>query len=184
MKVVLTQMACNYAAEYGGHSLADLEIPDNRLDFTVTFNELLGVPPARNLKSKTVQTGRELFYQLQCQQCHRPSYVTDENYPVKELAKQTIWPYTDLALHDMGDGLADGVHEFNASGREWRTAPLWGIGLQKYKTGQQRFLHDGRARTISEAILWHGGEAEPAKQAYLVLTKQQRDALVKFVKAI
>ena len=179
-----TQMACNYAAEYGGHSLADLEIPDNRLDFTVTFNELLGVPPARNLKSKTVQAGRTLFYQLQCQQCHRPSYVTDENYPVKELAKQSIWPYTDLALHDMGAGLADGVHEFSANGREWRTAPLWGIGLQKYKTGQQRFLHDGRARTISEAILWHGGEAEPAKQAYLVLTKQQRDALVKFVKAI
>ena len=179
-----TQMACNYAAEYGGHSLADLEIPDNRLDFTVTFNELLGVPPARNLKNKTVQAGRKLFYQLQCQQCHRPSYVTDENYPVKALAKQTIWPYTDLALHDMGDGLADGVHEFNASGREWRTAPLWGIGLQKYKTGQQRFLHDGRARTISEAILWHGGEAGPAKQAYVALNKQQRDALVKFVKAI
>jgi len=179
-----TQVACNYASAYGGHSLADLEIPDNRLDLTVTFNELLGVPPARNLNNKTVQAGRATFYQLSCQQCHTPSYVTDENYPVKELAKQTIWPYTDLALHDMGEGLADGVYEFNANGREWRTAPLWGIGLQKYKTGQQRFLHDGRARTISEAILWHGGEAEPAKKAYLALTKQQRDALIQFVKAI
>ncbi|KGJ94954.1 di-heme oxidoredictase family protein [Colwellia psychrerythraea] len=179
-----TQVACNYAAKHGGHSLADLEIPDNRLDFTVTFNEFLGVPPARNLQSETVQRGRALFYQAKCQQCHIPSYVTDENYPVKALAKQTIWPYTDLALHDMGEGLADGVYEFNASGREWRTAPLWGIGLQQYKTGQQRFLHDGRARTISEAILWHGGEAEPAKQAYVALNKQQRDALVKFVKAI
>jgi len=179
-----TQVACNYAAEYGGHSLADLEIPDNRLDLTVTFNELLGVPPARKLLSKTVQAGRTLFYQARCQQCHTPSYITDENYPVKELAKQTIWPYTDLALHDMGEGLADGVYEFNANGQEWRTPPLWGIGLQQYKTGQQRFLHDGRARTISEAILWHGGEAEPAKQAYIALTKQQRDALVKFVKAI
>jgi CxxC motif-containing protein (DUF1111 family) len=179
-----TQTACNYAAEYGGHSLANLEIPDNRLDLTVTFNELLGVPPARNLQSETAQMGRTLFYQAKCQQCHTPTYITDENYPVKELAKQTIWPYTDLALHDMGEGLADGVYEFNANGREWRTAPLWGIGLQQYKTGQQRFLHDGRARTINEAILWHGGEAELAKQAYMALNKKQRDALVKFIKAI
>ena len=179
-----TQVACNYATEYGGHSLADLEIPDNRLDLTVTFNELLGVPPARSLPSKIVQEGRTLFYQAKCQQFHTPSYITDENYPVKALAKQTIWPYTDLALHDMGEELADGVYEFKANGQEWRTPPLWGIGLQQYKTGQQRFLHDGRARTISEAILWHGGEAEFAKQAYMALTKQQRDALVKFVKAI
>lgn len=179
-----TQVACNYASEYGGHSLVDLEIPDNRLDLTVTFNELLGVPPARNLQSKTVQAGRTIFYKLNCQQCHSPSYVTDEAYPVKALAKQTIWPYTDLALHDMGDGLADDVYEFDANGREWRTAPLWGIGLQQDKTGQQRFLHDGRARTISEAILWHGGEAESSQKAYIALTKQQRDALIKFIKAI
>lgn len=178
------QVACNYAAEYGGHSLADLEIPNNRLDLVVTFNELLGVPPARKLQSKTVQVGRSIFYQLNCQQCHTPSYVTDEAYPVKALAKQTIWPYTDLALHDMGEGLADGIYEFNANGHEWRTAPLWGIGLQQKITGQQRFLHDGRARTISEAILWHGGEAEPVKKAYVALTKQQREALIQFVKAI
>ena len=179
-----SQIACGLASEYGGHSLADLEIPDNRLALTVTFNEFLGVPPARNLQSKTVRAGRDIFYQLNCQQCHTPSYVTDANYPVKALAKQTIWPYTDLALHDMGEGLADGVNEFIASGREWRTAPLWGIGLQENKTGQQRFLHDGRARTINEAILWHGGEAEAAKQKYKTLTKLQRSALVKFVKAI
>lgn len=179
-----TQMACNYASEYGGHSLADLEIPDNRLDLTVSFNEFLGVPPARNLQSKSVQAGRTLFYQLNCQQCHTSSYITDESYPVKALANQTIWPYTDLALHDMGEGLADGVYEFEANGREWRTAPLWGIGLQHLTTGQQRFLHDGRARTINEAILWHGGEAESIKKAYTELTKPQRDALIKFIKAI
>lgn len=179
-----TQMACNYASEYGGHSLADLEIPDNRLDLTVSFNEFLGVPPARNLQSKSVQAGRTLFYQLNCQQCHTSSYITDESYPVKALANQTIWPYTDLALHDMGEGLADGVYEFEANGREWRTAPLWGIGLQHHTTGQQRFLHDGRARTINEAILWHGGEAESIKKAYTELTKPQRDALIKFIKAI
>jgi CxxC motif-containing protein (DUF1111 family) len=84
----------------------------------------------------------------------------------------------------MGEGLADGVYEFEASGREWRTAPLWGVGLQKNNTGQQRFLHDGRARTINEAILWHGGEAKSSKQTYLKLTKKQREDLIKFIKAI
>jgi CxxC motif-containing protein (DUF1111 family) len=178
------QVACQSAVKHGGHSIDNLEIPDNRFDLTVTFNELLGVPPARQLASKQVQAGRKVFYQSQCQQCHTPSYVTDPNYPVKALANQKIWPYTDLALHDMGEGLADGVYEFEASGREWRTAPLWGIGLQKNNTGQQRFLHDGRARTINEAILWHGGESESSKQTYLKLTKKQRDALIKFIKAI
>ena len=178
------QVACQSAVKHGGHSIDDLEIPDNRFDLTVTFNELLGVPPARRLASKVAQAGRKVFYQSQCQQCHTPSYVTDPNYPVKALANQKIWPYTDLALHDMGEGLADGVYEFEASGREWRTAPLWGIGLQKINTGQQRFLHDGRARTINEAILWHGGEAESSRQTYLKLTKKQRDDLIKFIKAI
>ncbi len=178
------QVACKSAVQYGGHSLDNLEIPDNRLNLTVTFNELLGVPPARQLASEQVQLGRKVFYQSQCHQCHTPSYITDENYPVKALAKQKIWPYTDLALHDMGEGLADGVYEFDASGREWRTAPLWGIGLQKTNTGQQRFLHDGRARTINEAILWHGGESETSKQMYLKLSKEQRDALILFIKAI
>lgn len=178
------QTACNYAVEYGGHNAENLEIPDNRLSLTVSFNELLGVPPARKLADKKIQSGREVFYQLNCQQCHTPSYVTDEAYPVKALAKQTIWPYTDLALHDMGEGLADGVNEFKASGQEWRTPPLWGIGLQQHMTGQQRFLHDGRARTIEEAILWHGGEAEAAKKAYTTLNKQQRNTLISFIKAI
>jgi CxxC motif-containing protein (DUF1111 family) len=178
------QVACQSAVKFGGHSRDNLEIPDNRFDLTVTFNELLGVPPARRLASKAVQAGRKIFYQSQCQQCHTPSYVTDEDYPVEALANQKIWPYTDLALHDMGEGLADGVYEFDASGREWRTAPLWGIGLQQANTGQQRFMHDGRARTINEAILWHGGEAESSKKTYLTLTKQQRDDLIKFIKAI
>ena len=189
-----TQVACQYASEYGrttaDHSVSTtlkgkhLEIDDVRLGLTVSFNELLGVPPARKLNNKTVQEGKKIFYQLNCQQCHTPSYVTDENYPVKALSKQQIWPYTDLALHDMGEGLADGVHEFEASGREWRTPPLWGIGLQKINTGQQRFLHDGRARNISEAILWHGGEAQQSKQAFTQLTELQRATLVNFIKAI
>jgi CxxC motif-containing protein (DUF1111 family) len=178
------QVICQQASRAGGHHRNNLEIPDNRLDITVTFNELLGVPPARNLDNKIIQQGRTHFYQLNCQQCHTPSYITDKNYPVQALANQTIWPYTDLALHDMGADLADGVFEFDATGTEWRTPPLWGIGLQKKITGQQRFLHDGRARTISEAILWHGGEAEVSQQAYKALSENQRLALIKFIRAI
>jgi CxxC motif-containing protein (DUF1111 family) len=178
------QVICQQASHAGGHGSDNLEIPDNRLDITVTFNEFLGVPPARNLENKVIQQGRKHFYQLNCQQCHTPSYVTNENYPVVALASQTIWPYTDLALHDMGEGLADGVFEFEATGNEWRTPPLWGIGLQKRITGQQRFLHDGRARTINEAILWHGGEAKKSQQAYKSLPQKHRQALVKFIRAI
>ena len=178
------QTICQQAAIAGGHSIDNLEIPDNRLDITVTFNEFLGVPPARNLENKIIQQGRKHFYQLNCQQCHTPSYITDKNYSIQALANQTIWPYTDLALHDMGAGLADGVFEFEATGSEWRTPPLWGIGLQKKMTGQQRFLHDGRARTINEAILWHGGEAEVSQQAYKALSENQRQALIKFIRAI
>ncbi len=178
------QLVCQQASQAGGHSHANLEIPTNRLDITVTFNELLGVPPARNLENKVTQQGRKHFYQLNCQQCHTPSYITDKNYPVEALANQTIWPYTDLALHDMGEGLADGVFEFDATGSEWRTPRLWGIGLQEKMTGQQRLLHDGRARTINEAILWHGGEAEKSQQAYKALSVEQRNAVVKFIQAI
>jgi CxxC motif-containing protein (DUF1111 family) len=178
-----TQIACEQASDFGGHHEGNFEIDDKRLALTVIFNELMGVPAARDLQSEEVQEGRTTFYQLACHKCHTPSYVTGANEH-SVLANQTIWPYSDLALHDMGEELADGVFEFNATGNEWRTAPLWGIGLQKQKTGQQRFLHDGRARTITEAILWHGGEAEQHKQTFKALNKQQRQALVSFVEAI
>jgi len=178
-----TQIACAQASASGGHHTENFEIDDQRLSLVVSFNELMGVPPARQLQQEKVQEGRSIFYQLSCNKCHTPSYVTGDNKH-QALAKQIIWPYSDLALHDMGDELADGVFEFDATGNEWRTAPLWGIGLQKKMTGQQRFLHDGRARTITEAILWHGGEAEQSKQAFKGLNKQQRQALVSFVEAI
>ena len=177
-----SQTACQQASSVGGHNAA--EIPDKLLDLTVKFNEFLGVPPARDLQSKQVNKGRKVFYQLGCQQCHTPSYTTAKNYPIAALAGQKIWPYTDLALHDMGADLADGVYEFKANGSEWRTPPLWGIGLQKKVTGEQRYLHDGRARTIQEAILWHGGEAQAAKQAFSELDLTQRQALIKFLRAI
>lgn len=174
------QASCAQAAKLGGHD--SVEIPDKLLQLVNDFNRFLAVPPARKLKDK--QAGRTLFYQLDCHLCHTPSYTTDTYYPVKELAEQVIWPYTNLALHDMGEGLADGVHEYSANGREWRTPPLWGIGLQKAYTGQQRYLHDGRARSIEEAILWHGGEAKTSQNAYINLSKEQRTQLLQFLAAI
>jgi CxxC motif-containing protein (DUF1111 family) len=176
------QISCHEASKLGGHE--SVEIPDKLLDLVITFNRLLGVPPARTLSRPKKQQGQQLFHQLGCVQCHTPSYITDSNYSEPSLANQTIWPYTDLALHNMGEALADGVYEYKATGTEWRTPPLWGIGLQKTVTGQQRFLHDGRARTITEAILWHGGEAKPAQTKFKNLTKDQRQALLMFLKSI
>ncbi|MFT4724287.1 MAG: CxxC motif-containing protein (DUF1111 family), partial [Colwellia sp.] len=166
------------------HQEVPIEISDKLFALVVSFNQLLGVPPARSLAQEEALKGREHFYQMGCQQCHTPSYKTDKNYPVEVLANQLIWPYTDLALHDMGKNLADNVIEDDANGQEWRTPPLWGIGLQKSTTKQQRFLHDGRAHSISEAILWHGGEAEAAQKKFTQLTSSQRQNLIKFLKAI
>jgi CxxC motif-containing protein (DUF1111 family) len=161
-----------------------LEINDKLFSLVLTFNRLLGVPPARDLNGELQRKGREHFYLLGCQQCHQPSYQTDKNYPVTELANQRIWPYSDLALHDMGEGLADNVIDHKASGQEWRTAPLWGIGLQSTTTRRTEFLHDGRARSISEAILWHGGEAAPAQQKFIQLTRLERKELITFLQSI
>lgn len=161
-----------------------VEINEKLFSLVLTFNQLLGVPPARNLNGEIQNKGREHFYLLGCQQCHRPNYQTDKNYPVAQLANQSIWPYTDLALHDMGKGLADNVIDHKASGQEWRTSPLWGIGLQGKATSRTEFLHDGRARSISEAILWHGGEAAPAQQKFIQLSKLQRKELITFLQSI
>ena len=184
------QVICQQTARLGESSnehsphQVPFEISDELFNLVVNFNQLLGVPPARNLTTEEVSKGREHFYQLGCQQCHTPSYRTDKNYPVDVLADQIIWPYSDLALHDMGEMLADNVKEDDANGQEWRTPPLWGIGLQKSTTKQQRFLHDGRANSISEAILWHGGEATVAQKKFTQLTANQRQELVKFLRAI
>ena len=117
-----------------------------------------------------------------------PSYVTTAGpFPQltsKALNGQRIWPYTDLLLHDMGEGLADGRPDFQASGRQWKTPPLWGIGLIRDVNGHDRLLHDGRARGVLEAMLWHGGEAEASKQQVLKMNKAEREALVKFVESL
>lgn len=176
------QPNCQAAAIIGNHQAE--EIPDKLLDLVTQFNQLIAVPPARNLHTEEAQKGRKLFYKLGCESCHTASYTTDPSYPHKSLANQKIWPYTDLALHDMGEGLADGVNEYDANGHEWRTPPLWGIGARKNMRSENLYLHDGRAKTVAEAILWHGGEAQASQQSFIQLDQAQRNALLAFLDAI
>ncbi|MDF2365857.1 di-heme oxidoredictase family protein, partial [Sneathiella sp.] len=119
-----------------------------------------------------------------CAACHIPTFVTGTHPALSLLSNQTIHPFTDLLLHDMGEGLADGRPDFGASGKEWRTAPLWGIGLVEAVNKHTRFLHDGRARSIEEAILWHGGEAEKSKEAYRNLDAPKRRQLLAFLNSL
>ena len=142
------------------------------------------MPPRRNAKDATIQKGKTLFYQLGCQSCHAPSFTTGTVEGQPHLSNQKIWPYTDLLLHDMGEGLADNRPEGMADGREWRTAPLWGIGLTETVSGHTFFLHDGRARNVEEAIFWHGGEAQASRDGYAALSKEERDALDAFVNSL
>lgn len=176
------QKKCIQAANVGQHP--GVEIPDKLLKLVVDFNRHLGVPEKRNINNPQYLQGQQEFFQTGCHQCHTPSYEIAKEHPNPLLAGQKIYPYTDLALHDMGSGLADGVAELSATGKEWRTPPLWGIGLQKTIVKDSGFLHDGRARTIEEAILWHGGEAEKSQTKFRQLNKQQRDALLLFVSSI
>ncbi|WP_432697110.1 di-heme oxidoredictase family protein [Marinobacterium sp. YM272] len=148
------------------------------------YTALLAVPAAREQADPQVQLGRQVFMKAGCGGCHTPSHVTSRNTAFPELDSQTIFPYTDLLLHDMGPGLADEHDEFSASGPEWRTAPLWGLGLTERVAGTPYYLHDGRARTLLEAILWHGGEAKPARDHLVQLDKTDRDALIRFLESL
>ena len=159
------------------------EIPDDRLAQVVFYTQTLAVPAMRNIDDPQVVRGAKLFAKAGCNVCHTPSHTTGE-HPIGAVSHQTIYPYTDLLLHDMGDGLADGATDFDASGREWRTPPLWGIGLVKTVNGHTMFLHDGRARNLLEAIMWHGGEAEKSKEKFEGFTKEERDALIKFLESL
>lgn len=160
------------------------EISDELLELTTYFLRFLAVPKRRNPEAPEVLEGRHLFRQIGCAACHVPRHATGEMAEYPELSNQVIWPYTDLLLHDMGEGLADGRHEFEATGREWRTPPLWGLGWTKRVTGHEAYLHDGRARDLSEAILWHGGEAQAAQEAFLGLARRERQALVAFLESL
>jgi CxxC motif-containing protein (DUF1111 family) len=150
----------------------------------VFYAQNLAVPQRRNFSDPVVQRGKDVFHTLNCSGCHRPSFTTGKVDGQPQLSRQQIWPYTDLLLHDMGDGLADHRPEGAANGREWRTPPLWGVGLTQRVSGHTQLLHDGRARDIEEAILWHGGEALAARDGYAALSKSEREALIKFVESL
>ena len=165
-----------------------VEIDDKTLDDVIFYQATLAPPARRNPQDAQVLRGQALFAQAQCATCHRPSYVTQAGpFPhltSKALNGQRIWPYTDLLLHDMGDALADGRPDFLANGRQWKTPPLWGIGLIRDVNGHMRLLHDGRADGVLEAVLWHGGEAEDSKQQVLRFNEADRRALVAFVESL
>lgn len=165
-------------------NLGDTEAPDPVLDLVVFYSENLAVPARRQVGNPQVLKGKQHFYDLGCIACHRPKFVTSRNAVNKAHAFQLIWPYSDFLLHDMGEGLADGQQVGVANGREWRTPPLWGIGLTKTVSNHTFFLHDGRARNLTEAILWHGGEAETAKQGFASLEKADREALIRFLESL
>jgi len=160
------------------------EIPAEILDKVVFYSSTLAVPARRGTKNPEVARGEAMFTQANCSSCHQPEFKTGTHSSIAELSNQTINPYSDLLLHDMGEGLADNRPDFLASGKEWRTPPLWGIGLTKTVNAHTRFLHDGRARNLSEAILWHGGEAEASKQQYIGMPKADRDALIAFLNSL
>ncbi len=159
----------------------DPELPDSQLDAATFYVQTLAVPARRDVDDPEVVRGKELFKEARCAGCHVPSLKTARNSEIAELSSQVIWPYTDMLLHDMGEGLADGRREFEASGREWRTPPLWGVGLSTVVNGHSLLLHDGRARGFLEAILWHGGEAEAAREAFRSMSADDRAALVRFL---
>ncbi len=167
-----------------GRDKEGTELSKDQLLTVVNFTKSLAVPKRREATDETVLAGRRFFHQIGCANCHHPSYRTKKSTEFPHLSEQTIWPYSDLLLHDMGPKLADGRPDYLANGSEWRTPPLWGIGLSKKVNGAQNFLHDGRARTVEEAILWHGGEAEAAMQAFSRLSREERSSLIKFVNSL
>lgn len=175
-----TQVSCQTETQYGEQP----EVRDEDLEKLTTYVSLLGVPARRNVESKQNQRGERLFYQAQCNTCHLPRQTTGNRSAHAEFNNQVIHPYTDLLLHDLGEGLADNRPDYEATGQEWRTAPLWGIGLVKVVNKHTFYLHDGRARNLTEAILWHGGEASKAKETFQNFSPNEREALVNFLESL
>ena len=171
-------------APNGNDESEGVEVTQKMFDLVVFYARNLAVPARVDARKPSVLEGKRLFADLGCAACHTPSHVTGNDPAQPHLSGQTIWPYTDLLLHDMGGGLADGRPEALASGRHWRTAPLWGIGLTRTVSGHSLLLHDGRARDLLEAVLWHGGEAQAARDRVVGLNAKQRAALIAFLESL
>lgn len=159
------------------------DIDEETLDVTTFYTQTLGVPLRAETGDPDVPKGETIFFDLGCNLCHA-SVIETADHELPELRNQVIQPFTDLLLHDMGEGLADHRRDFQATGREWRTAPLWAIGLTITVLGRQNYLHDGRARTLEEAILWHDGEAKNAKEGFMNLPAEERGKLIKFLSSL
>jgi CxxC motif-containing protein (DUF1111 family) len=160
------------------------EIDQDKLEDVTYYAHVLAVPARRDADDPVVLRGKELFFAAGCESCHAARFVTGNLASFPELSGQTIRPFTDLLLHDMGEGLADERPDFEADGREWRTPPLWGIGLVGVVNEHTNFLHDGRARDLSEAVLWHGGEAQASRDAYVAMSAADRAALLRFLESL
>ncbi|THF56886.1 di-heme oxidoreductase family protein [Pseudothauera rhizosphaerae] len=173
------QAACGQAA-HGGEP----ELTDAQLDEMEFYFAHLAVPARRGADEPQVRRGEALFAATGCAACHRPTLKTGVHPRFPRLSEREFAPYTDLLVHDMGEGLADGRLDYEAGGREWRTAPLWGLGLVERVNGHTELLHDGRARNPVEAILWHGGEAQAARDRFARLPRAEREALLAFLRSL
>lgn len=160
------------------------EVDINTINEVVFYLQTLKAPIPRETDDPQVIAGKVLFEQINCSGCHKPTLKTATS-SISVLSNKEFHPYTDLLLHDMGDVLDDGYTEGSAETVEWRTPPLWGLGLSPNSQGGEFFLmHDGRAKSIEEAILLHGGEASTSKNAYEALTSQEKDNLLKFLNSL
>jgi CxxC motif-containing protein (DUF1111 family) len=177
------QTACA-GARTGDSGPEAVELDTRKLDHLEFYGLTLAAPGRRSVRDPDVLAGKRLFFDAGCDGCHTPVLHTGPSERVPLLADQTIRPFTDLLVHDMGEGLADGRPDFLADGREWRTPPLWGIGLFQVVNGHTFYLHDGRARNLAEAILWHGGEAEASREAFRTMGELDRDKLIRFLESL
>ncbi|MDJ0995646.1 MAG: di-heme oxidoredictase family protein [Dinoroseobacter sp.] len=177
------QVKCR-EAPHGDQDDRGFEIDEEGLELVVFYSQNLGVPARRDVGDPQVLRGKEVFHSTGCASCHQPAFVTHRLEDQPEQSFQLIWPYTDMLLHDMGPGLADNRPEARATGSEWRTPPLWGIGLTEQVSGHTFFLHDGRARSLLEAVLWHGGEAQAARDAVVDMDPDDRAALLRFLESL
>jgi CxxC motif-containing protein (DUF1111 family) len=171
-------------AIHGDGDDREFEIDAMSLDLVTFYSRNLAVPARRGMDDPDVLRGKQVFYQTGCTACHTPSFVTHRLQDQPEQSFQLIWPYTDMLLHDMGPDLADNRPEARATGQEWRTPPLWGLGLTGQVSGHTYFLHDGRARSLLEAVLWHGGEAAAQRHTVTQMTTEDRDALIKYLESL
>ena len=179
-----TQQSACLAAIHGDGDARGTEIDAEGMELVTFYSRNLGVPARRDVDNPQVLRGKQVFYNTGCTACHTPSFVTHRLVDQPEQSFQLIWPYTDMLLHDMGADLADNRPEARATGREWRTPPLWGIGLTEQVSGHTYFLHDGRARSLLEAVLWHGGEAQQQRDTVVKMSTGDREALIRFLESL